>query len=590
MNARTLRATLRVGVAALALASTALFIAAPAAYAAPQGWISDEISGNTIADRAAAQALETPWRTAVEAKGGNLERFLFTSNGVISGVIGTASNGATVSLERTRYSINPADPDDRYNPVYVGPSANPGTATCSGTNGTQLQDLAPRPTSLVGGAGCAGAGAFGYSESGGAGENDTRDAVEFTFGAPVLAFGAWFGDLETRTVPATAYPALLRLYDADGVLLSQTVIAPDASTDQSQCGTDSVGCGNRTTRWIGFEAEPSEPVSRVVVIVGDNTPTGANLGTQGVGIIGPTVDVSTASMALAKTHAPLADTNGDGRIGAGDRIDHSFQVTNTGTRVASGVAIDDPGASNLACPPPPPLSNGGVLVCTGDHILTQLEVDLGSYVNTATAAADVPGGRIVSAPASDTVQIPAAPGLDLALAAAPTTYSAGGDVITFTHTLTNTGNVTVTGPAVLEATPGSGAFTSDCDLLAATPIAPGGTASCTSSYTIAAGDLGAGPVRLEATAIGTAAGAQPAPVQSEARNATAIYEAIPPVPPAPPTPPVPSPPGQPGGDQLPGTGSAVSAAAVLMPICLLLLATGAVLGGSRRKRRPDRRR
>ena len=577
---------------ALLVAGASLLSVASAAPAAPAGWISGEVGGGNLAARNATQALQNPWRTSVLAHGGSLETLVmspastpsFASGAAISGTIGTASNGTSVAVQRTRYTAGGS-------PTYIGVSTNPGTATCSGS-GNELQDSSPRPTSLVSPAGCATGGGFGYSASGGnSDDSSTRDGLEFFFSAPVLAFGAWIGDLETRN--DNGVPALLRLYDADGALLSETVVASDETLiPQANCGTGITGCGNRTTRWIGFEAEPSAPISRMVLIVGEHTSNASGANAQGISFIGPTIDVSSAGLSLAKSHAPLTDTNGDGMLGAGDRVDYTFTVTNTGTRPASDIAIIDAGATGLSCPDTStaPLAGGDVLTCTGSHVLTQPEVDAGGYVNSASATGTVSDGAVASAVATDTVSIVAAPVLDLALVSAPAAYSVAGDEIVFDYTLTNSGNVTLSALALLETVVGGGSAAGDCATALPVSLAPGSTAVCSLTYTVAIADLAAGPVGLDALATATAPGGAAGAVQSLLVNGLASYvapvtpPADPPVTPSEPGPNVTGPAPSPDGSVLALGGAAQTSTAPALAAGALIAVGGIVFWIAARKR------
>ncbi|MEO1132255.1 MAG: hypothetical protein AAFX40_06045, partial [Cyanobacteria bacterium J06639_1] len=89
------------------------------------------------------------------------------------------------------------------------------------------------------------------------------------------------GDLETRTIDGT--PATLRLLDASGNRIGSdidieptTLISgsnPPVAVDQSQCGSTAtnIGCGNSSTRWIGFvDSNTTARVKQVLVIVGDD--------------------------------------------------------------------------------------------------------------------------------------------------------------------------------------------------------------------------------------------------------------------------------------------------------------------------------
>ena len=75
----------------------------------------------------------------------------------------------------------------------------------------------------------------------------------------------------------------------------------------------------------------------------------------------------------------------------------------------------------------------------------------------------------------------------------PATYDDVGDVIAYSYLVTNTGNVTMTGPVTVaddRATcdvPGQG-------------LAPGASVTCTATYTVTQADLDAGAVMNTATA------------------------------------------------------------------------------------------
>jgi hypothetical protein len=148
--------------------------------------------------------------------------------------------------------------------------------------GPTMQEGAPRPTSLYNTL-----DQPGFWESTGASGSNTRSAVRFTFTQPVKSFGAWFGDLETRTIGNV--PAYLRLLDSSGNRIGQDILIDSQDlydgtslngtnpVNQTTCGGSSsntpskLGCGNRATRWIGFVDNASVArIQEVIVIVGDN--------------------------------------------------------------------------------------------------------------------------------------------------------------------------------------------------------------------------------------------------------------------------------------------------------------------------------
>lgn len=334
---------------AVATLGTMLFVAlaivasAPlAAWAATVAAYSIEAGPNGIANRTAANGLAATWSSGVVTAGGVASQKItfnsptYSSGDPIDGVIHTTADGVTVSVARTRYSN--ADP-----PVYDSPSTNPGTASCTDT-GTSMQSNSPRPSSLVD-PGCVsttpGTGGFVYSEFGGTGENTTRDAVEFTFNKPVLAFGAWFGDLETRT-DGGGTPAYVRLYDGSGVLLYASTIVPSIA-DQALCGSNTfTGCGNQQTRWIGFVADPVAPVARMVVIVGDDGPGGGL--NEGVGFSGPMV----ATMPAVQLTKSVSSGSPVSIAGGAYDVEYTFAGTNTGGSPLTGVDLVDDLAATFA--------------------------------------------------------------------------------------------------------------------------------------------------------------------------------------------------------------------------------------------------
>lgn len=87
------------------------------------------------------------------------------------------------------------------------------------------------------------------------------------------------------------------------------------------------------------------------------------------------------------------------------------------------------------------------------------------------------------------------PSLSLTTTANPATFSAAGQTINYTNTVTNTGTVAI-GPTTV-----SGAKTGSC---VTTSIAVGASAQCASTYTTVAGDVGA-PVAFAATVSGAPA-------------------------------------------------------------------------------------
>ena len=129
--------------------------------------------------------------------------------------------------------------------------------------------------------------------------------------------------------------------------------------------------------------------------------------------------------------------------------------------------------------------------------MTQADLDAGHYANQACVD-DGPGGA-AGVCASRDVAGTATPAITLTKSAAPKTYEAVGQVITYTLVATNTGTVTLSNVSI--ADPKLGSLT--CTPAQPTTLAPGAKLSCNGSHTIGQGDLDAGHYANTATATGT---------------------------------------------------------------------------------------
>ncbi len=200
----------------------------------------------------------------------------------------------------------------------------------------------------------------------------------------------------------------------------------------------------------------------------------------------------------------------------GDVLGYVVTVTNRGNVTLTDVAVSDPRADVPPVCSPRTLAPGASATCPAIHTVNQADLDLGRVSNVATGSGVLPAGGVISDP-SDPVTVPAvqSPALALAKGLAPgsiTAYSAVGDVIDYAITVSNTGNVTLSGVAVTDARADSGSIS-----CGASTLAPGASATCTAIHTVTQPDLDAGSVTNTATATGippggSAVGATSAPV------------------------------------------------------------------------------
>ena len=102
----------------------------------------------------------------------------------------------------------------------------------------------------------------------------------------------------------------------------------------------------------------------------------------------------------------MTSTTSNGYRAAGDDIDYSYQVTNTGTTTLSGIGVSDNLVATVDCGQPS-LVPGAYETCTGVYTVTQGDVDAGSVTDTATAGGtwDGNGRTYDSNTSSVTVQV-----------------------------------------------------------------------------------------------------------------------------------------------------------------------------------------
>ncbi|QIM17823.1 hypothetical protein G7066_02370 [Leucobacter coleopterorum] len=131
----------------------------------------------------------------------------------------------------------------------------------------------------------------------------------------------------------------------------------------------------------------------------------------------PLTDTSTATVDIEPPAPSLTieksgvvdDVNGSGAADAGESIDYSFVLTNTGNITLTDVGVDDPKAGSVSCPQTT-LAPGTSVTCTADasYIVTEQDVIDGEVVNTATGLATVPAGVDPIVRPTDTLTTPTA--------------------------------------------------------------------------------------------------------------------------------------------------------------------------------------
>src|SRR5690606_37307926 len=106
-----------------------------------------------------------------------------------------------------------------------------------------------------------------------------------------------------------------------------------------------------------------------------------------------------------------------------------------------------------------------------------------------------------SEPSEVTITADQTPGIALVKTADKTTLVVG-ETVTYTFTVTNTGNVTLSDAAVSEGVFSGAGQLSAVDCPAGRTLAPGAQLVCTATYTVKQADVDAGSVTNDATATG----------------------------------------------------------------------------------------
>jgi uncharacterized repeat protein (TIGR01451 family) len=178
-------------------------------------------------------------------------------------------------------------------------------------------------------------------------------------------------------------------------------------------------------------------------------------------------------LTLVKSADPLSYNQ------VGQAISYSYVVTNTGNvSVLGQISVTD-NKVTVICPPIASLAPGQSVTCTASHTTTQADLDAGQIVNVASAS-----NGVTSPPDAAKVAAVQKPQLSL-VKSSPTTSLSAPQTVDYSYLVTNTGNVTVTGIALVDDnTPAV-----SCPF---TTLAPGVSMTCTASHVFSQAELDAG--------------------------------------------------------------------------------------------------
>jgi uncharacterized repeat protein (TIGR01451 family) len=189
----------------------------------------------------------------------------------------------------------------------------------------------------------------------------------------------------------------------------------------------------------------------------------------------------------------------------GDTISYTFTVTNIGNVTLTNVDVADPSISVFGGPIPSlGVGASDSTTFTGSYVVTQADIDAGSFTNTATATGTPPTGPDVADTDDDTQTLTGDAALGLVKSLEDNADEDGsgtvteGDTLTYGFVATNTGTVTLNGVTITDPLPGLSVL--DCVPLQPAVLAPTGILSCTATYVVSAADATAGEIVNTATA------------------------------------------------------------------------------------------
>jgi gliding motility-associated-like protein/uncharacterized repeat protein (TIGR01451 family) len=264
--------------------------------------------------------------------------------------------------------------------------------------------------------------------------------------------------------------------------------------------------GTATATYTIIQADvDAGKVTNSATVTGTTPTNGTVMDTSGTTILNDTPTETTLtpspSIAIVKT----GTVGGTGAVG--DVITYTFMVTNTGNTSLTNIIINDAltNSVNLAVTPST-LAPNTTGTATATYTIIQADVDAGKVTNSATVTGTTPTNGTVSDTSGTTIlndtptetTLNRSPSIALVKTGAVGGTGAVGDVITYTFTVTNTGNTTLTNIIVNDVLTNSVNLT-----VTPSTLAPNATGTATATYTIIQSDIDAGKVTNSATVTGT---------------------------------------------------------------------------------------
>jgi len=293
------------------------------------------------------------------------------------------------------------------------------------------------------------------------------------------------------------------LANIGGVVINDLSVTDDKLGTISNCAPSSIAPSESSTCTATYTVVQAD------LDAGSITNNAIGNGSPESGMLTPPEDSETVvassapALTLEKTADDPIDGNGNGITDVGDTIAYSFTVTNSGNVALERITVTDTKLSDdpIACNPSD-LEPGRQAICGPvTYTITEDDVAAGSVENSATASGTPPGSTTpVESPPSrtNTPTAPPEPALSTSKQQTANDDADGssdvsvGDTLTYTVTVTNTGNVPLLNVVIEDEklTPSS----QTC-----ARVEVDGTCVLTGTYTVRQADADAGEVVNTAT-------------------------------------------------------------------------------------------
>jgi large repetitive protein len=290
-----------------------------------------------------------------------------------------------------------------------------------------------------------------------------------------------------------SFSSILVTYDG-GLDASGNPIALSGTPSCTSSPPNSIQNGYRIKVSVSTQYSPIVPLVPFQAFTITSTSTRTLLASVAIGVTAPPQQyVPSAGLSLTVVAATSSSYN-PYYASVGDIITYTYILTNNGTTDVSGpYTVADTKAAGFNCGgAASPLAPGASTQCTGTYAVTQADLDN----ETVSSISSMSTSTDTSAPFTMVVNAVTFPSLSLTKTANPSVATVLGQTVTYTYTILNTGNVTLTSPFSIT----DDHIASSKISCSGSSIAPGGTTTCTGTYKITNTDITAGAVTNTANA------------------------------------------------------------------------------------------